>query len=539
MRSSASRATRVRLVRRLVAVTTLLAMVAGVVVWTQVSSADTRQRARAVATVSCPTVVDRLPRVPAAAARSVERQMMVMSQQVTAANRQLRGRPRGGADAVLEELRGQRVDALEEIADAIDRVGARPRGLRRLARCTLIPGRGQQPTTTTGAESPTTTTPVVSAPSPEAPAGPEAPPSAVPTHGTVFEVSPNGSDDGPCSSAQPCRTLARGVGALASGDTLLVHGGTYEETLIQTIPSGKSEAEPTTVMAAPGEEVRISSPEPVDAGIDITPGNKFIVVDGINVDCNRTILFGLGASKPSVGITMRNLEVKDCRGSGFLGDPDRSLFDNLTLHHNGENGFSHGIYFSGTNSTIQNSSVYSNAGYGIHHSLEAGGVVGNTIRNNRTWDNGSCGIIMNVGDNGLLYNNVVFENRSCGVQVGQDHTRVLHNTIVNNRGAGLDVGYNPNGEVKNNLIGGNEFDEIEVNNGTPMPAPGDNLIVSDPQLVDPEVGGDFRPKDGSPALAGTDPVAGVETDITGGQRGDTKVSFGAFEGAGAGGRTPS
>ena len=60
----------------------------------------------------------------------------------------------------------------------------------------------------------------------------------------------------------PRRSIAAGIACLASGDTLLVSGGTYTECLTDygaaRPPSGSSWATATTLKAAPGETVLLS-----------------------------------------------------------------------------------------------------------------------------------------------------------------------------------------------------------------------------------------------------------------------------------------
>jgi hypothetical protein len=93
-------------------------------------------------TVSCPSVADRLPAVPAQARAEVTRNLGLLDQQIAEANQRLAAtRGQGGPDfvnnAILGPLRSKRTATLDRIAIAIGRNGARPTGLQSLADCDL------------------------------------------------------------------------------------------------------------------------------------------------------------------------------------------------------------------------------------------------------------------------------------------------------------------------------------------------------------------------------------------------------------------
>jgi hypothetical protein len=94
--------------------------------------------------VRCPSVQDRLPAVPAAAAAEVDRNLAELRQQIAEANARIAeivrnpvGDPNFIQNTVLGPLRDRRIATLDRIAIAIGRVAARPTNLAELAPCAL------------------------------------------------------------------------------------------------------------------------------------------------------------------------------------------------------------------------------------------------------------------------------------------------------------------------------------------------------------------------------------------------------------------
>jgi len=77
----------------------------------------------------------------------------------------------------------------------------------------------------------------------------------------VFHVSPKGSDSNPGTKKKPFATIQAGVNQLHPGDTLLIHAGTYRETI--TFPRSGTATAPITVKAYPGEKPVVSGCDPV------------------------------------------------------------------------------------------------------------------------------------------------------------------------------------------------------------------------------------------------------------------------------------
>ncbi|WP_431991736.1 hypothetical protein [Streptomyces albogriseolus] len=93
-------------------------------------------------TISCPDVASQLPAVPASAQAEVTRNLALLDQQITEANKRLvdtvgQGGPNFVQNAILGPLEDKRIATVNRIATAIGRTAERPAGLDSLAACTL------------------------------------------------------------------------------------------------------------------------------------------------------------------------------------------------------------------------------------------------------------------------------------------------------------------------------------------------------------------------------------------------------------------
>jgi hypothetical protein len=80
--------------------------------------------------------------------------------------------------------------------------------------------------------------------------------------GSVFHVSPAGSDRDPGSSGKPFQTVGKAASILQPGDTCLVHSGNYHENIVLDNMKG-TEAKPAVFKVLPGEKVVLDGTEPV------------------------------------------------------------------------------------------------------------------------------------------------------------------------------------------------------------------------------------------------------------------------------------
>ena len=80
-------------------------------------------------------------------------------------------------------------------------------------------------------------------------------------HAAEFHVAAHGHDANSGTEAEPFATLQAGVNQLQPGDTLLVHGGVYRETI--TFPRSGTEQEPITLRSYKDEKAVITGCEMV------------------------------------------------------------------------------------------------------------------------------------------------------------------------------------------------------------------------------------------------------------------------------------
>ena len=293
----------------------------------------------------------------------------------------------------------------------------------------------------------------------------------------TWYVQKTGSSDGnPCTQAAPCQTIGRGIDTMASGDTLEIGGGTYDECIEDfgphAVPGGQSWSLPTTIKNKPGETVWLKRTTPCAGGLIEMDFRQYIIIDGINVDAIQPDgfnpwTFGIGTA--AAHIRFQNLEIMHARDNAMLNGSFNEMI-NVNTHHAGvpfcpsEVGC-HGIYWSGTDGLIHNVVSHDNNCMGIQMTSELGGVVNNTTQYSTFYNNGCTGIISHP--NNRVIGNVVYGNY-LGIHV-TSNVLVYNNTVYdNNFNGGSGVGIWPNGEgiqLSNNISLGHTWDILNQETG--------------------------------------------------------------------------
>ena len=371
---------------------------------------------------------------------------------------------------------------------------------------------------------------------------------ATPAAANTYYVSQRGKDSNSCAMAKSTtlsnqkQSISAGVSCLAPGDTLYIHGGTYTgnyngiDSQRFRIKSGTSWSSAITVAGYSGETVVLVPPDGL-SGIRLTTGAPaYLIFQDFIIDMSNQTTVG-GAGAPGVYLSsganhnrFQRLEVKNNTANGFAfshanaNSPFNEVL-NCSVHDNGGPGINtgYGFYITVSDTLLDGNDVYNNAGYGFHLYGFAGDTPynnRNVVRNNRIHNNGknggtNYGIVVAVGSDNQVYNNLIYGNRG-GVQVYTESqaTGVYNNTIYANQPYdGISMQYYSSAPtVRNNIVFGNGTPIIDYG-GTGTPTVDHNL-TSDPSFVN-AAAADFHLKAGSAAQDTGIAVATVTTDFSG------------------------
>jgi hypothetical protein len=314
----------------------------------------------------------------------------------------------------------------------------------------------------------------------------------------TFYVALNGDDSRSCATANnistPKKTLNNTVACLTPGATLLVRGGTYDEALVNKIPSGTSWTNLVRVKAYPGETVWMrpsNAPTAMRFGGDTWEGAvspQYIEVDGINMDGTLSgggsMNFDCRNGSNIHHLRFKNLEsiVAHTGYSGIMVCANDMEFINMKVHGGGtQQGCglpcsTYGFYVPGSRNLFDNVEIYDVSALAYHfYSGSPPYPSDNIVRNSRIHD------IVRSGDwrgggillsrNTHVYNNIIYnidipadtpdQGNAAIIFGGSGATgnKVYNNTIINNKLIGIKIssyGGDPsNNEVRNNLVFGN------------------------------------------------------------------------------------
>jgi hypothetical protein len=355
-------------------------------------------------------------------------------------------------------------------------------------------------------------------------------------HAAVYYVAIAGSDSNSGGSSSPFRTVKKGISILKPGDTLYVRAGNYGESVAsvsQIVPAGTSWSSPITIAAYPGEVVTLRRIGLWNSSI------RYLIFDGFVLDA-QGLNEGIYLSEGANHIRFRNCEVKGAKGQGVLvtnrtGATNFNEFINLKVHDNGTTySQDHGLYISTSYNLVQNCEVYANAAYGIcvYNGYAGQRADGNVVRGNRVHDNSTLGagsgIVASSGSGNSVYNNVVWNHRGAGIEIGWRNpvnTRVYHNTTCKN-GVGINVVSGSSGTtVGNNIVYSNTYALINQGTGTSQ----FNNLASDPSFVNQNYY-DYRLRSGSRAINAGILLSEVLVDLLGVARPQgSGVDIGAYE----------
>lgn len=295
----------------------------------------------------------------------------------------------------------------------------------------------------------------------------------------IYYVAKTGNDSNAGTLSSPFGTIQKGLNALYPGDTCIIKGGTYNESLVLG-QSGTSNA-PITIMNYAGETVTISSG---NTRVLRTGGNKhYYIVDGIRFISTHTIFNEYGADYTI-----------DLRDSVWGGDADSNVGNNGFIirncyiegaiciygHYNqvqncelnGKSIWGNGIWersAASHDNIYRKNTIYAYSSRGIWSMNNTNSVLieGNTIHD--IGDQGiDCDGALHPVYNSVVRGNTVYNATNQGIQMEDAFNSIVEKNIIYNSGSGIsyinyglgpswyaDAEYrtiNTNGIIRNNLV---------------------------------------------------------------------------------------
>lgn len=402
---------------------------------------------------------------------------------------------------------------------------------------------------------------------------------AAPARAATYYVSPSGNDNNSCAtstSTSPTSqklTIGAAIPCLTAGDTLLIHGGTYNgdkntidsETFSGTFPSGANFSNwAITIGAVPGEQVILQPPDGYHAIRLTTGAPHYLIFQDLVLDGSLQNIIPANGGPDLVYLSngahhnrFLRLEVRNNAANGYGLSTSGSSADyneiiGGAIHNNGRLAYGntgYAVYLKSSNNLIQGVDIYGNNGYGVHLNTAAGAGNSNKILANKIHDNlvhgaataggtTAYGIVVIQGNGTLIANNLIYANQG-GILLynSAQNTLVYNNTITANVGhagggeSGVDLQYYGAGNIiRNNIIFGNVSAIVDYGDagGRSSNYVADTNLTSDPSFVNAS-GRDYRLQPGSAASDAGVTIPAVTTDYAGASRPATGYDIGAYE----------
>ena len=384
--------------------------------------------------------------------------------------------------------------------------------------------------------------------------------------GNTYYVATDGNDAPGCGSqSSPCRHIWYAAGRMSSGDTMAILPGTYQDHLYSdngvdvfnnngpSLPSGTAGA-PTTIKAANGPGTVVlqwDGTKDVGFGLD---SMSYVVMDGLTFDkVALSIGDADGRGPRSHHITLKNSVIKNNARNGFTGTSDYLEVINNKMYENGRDEeasnlspnpwAAYHVYECGDHQLWQGNEFYNAGGYALHFNhagstcLTDSVLVNNVFYDNSIWyttkpyrgKDGQGAIILNAGDNVLIYNNIFYNNNGACVRIGSGRGNKIYNNTCHddiNGAAFIDNSvYAHNNFIRNNIA----WSLANENNNVVTAE--SNLWTSNtnPRFVNPAAF-DFHVQTGSPAIDAGLTLPDVPCDFDGnGRPAGSAYDIGAYE----------
>lgn len=230
-------------------------------------------------------------------------------------------------------------------------------------------------------------------------------------NGSVYYISPLGSDSNPGSLARPWKTLGHAAAEVSAGDTVYLRSGTYQEAVYLYHPGTAGQR--ITFAAYPGETPAI------DGKGNTIPGDDWYPL--VKIEASY--------------VTWSGIEVRYSRGMGIALTGQYNLVERANVHHHMENG----ILLMGDHNEVRNNRVWSNCLMNVNGGSSQGwsaGVSaarspsGSVIRGNIVAENWGEGISTFETEDALIEGNTVYDNWSANIYVSNAQNILVQKNFV-------------------------------------------------------------------------------------------------------------
>jgi hypothetical protein len=293
-------------------------------------------------------------------------------------------------------------------------------------------------------------------------------------NGGVYYVSTSGNDNNPGTLSQPWRTIQKAARTLVAGETVLIRGGTYRETILPANSGTAGNyitygAYPNEAVIVDGSGINLSNPS---EGLVNVKNKHYIIIQDLTIQNSRNIgVYVSGTSNPKVlssNIYLTNLKVLNSNNEAikvFLAD--KILIENSYTKESVSSGI--GVWHS-SNIIVDNNTVVNARNLpmpqGHEECITISFVANFEVKNNEVYfENfnnylGAAGIdIKNSSYEGSVHHNYVHNFYQDGAiyldawEAGLNGTPSLHNVdIYSNRiehAGGISIGSERGGTVEN------------------------------------------------------------------------------------------